>query len=183
MLEPIRTQNLGSLLMKLSQSNFNLRSPDCCLVRSYLIATVGRDRTKTKSLQQPGVNSLFVEQAKPRIFFSTSLATKSMRMKPIYQLFMGAFNKTAKISHHGVILKSILFFIKSRYCEKAKHFLYYLVMLKLSGRFFQNSCGLLRISEHYNCVSPEISSILYELFINISLQGREQKTKIHLQKG
>ena len=39
-LEPIRTQNLGSLLMKLSQSNFNLRSPDCYLVRSYLIATV-----------------------------------------------------------------------------------------------------------------------------------------------
>ena len=26
--------------MKLSQSNFNLRSPDCYLVRSYLIATV-----------------------------------------------------------------------------------------------------------------------------------------------
>ena len=40
MFEPIRTQNLGSLLMKLSQSNFNLRSPDCYLVRSYLIATV-----------------------------------------------------------------------------------------------------------------------------------------------
>ena len=40
MLEPIRTQNLGSLLMKLCQSNFNLRSPDCYLVRSYLIATV-----------------------------------------------------------------------------------------------------------------------------------------------
>ena len=40
MLEPIRTQNLGSLSMKLSQSNFNLWSPDCYLVRSYLIATV-----------------------------------------------------------------------------------------------------------------------------------------------
>ena len=39
-LEPIRTRNLGSLLMKLSQSNFSLRSPDCYLVRSYLIATV-----------------------------------------------------------------------------------------------------------------------------------------------
>jgi hypothetical protein len=39
-LEPIRTQKLGSLLMKLSQSNFNLRSPDSDLVRSYLIATV-----------------------------------------------------------------------------------------------------------------------------------------------
>ena len=31
---------MGSLLMKLRQSNFNLRSPDCYLVRSYLIATV-----------------------------------------------------------------------------------------------------------------------------------------------
>ena len=40
MLEPIRTQNLGSLLMKLSQSNLNLWSPDCYLVCSYLIATV-----------------------------------------------------------------------------------------------------------------------------------------------
>ena len=39
-LEPIRTQNLGVLLMKLSQSNFNIRSPDCYLIRNYLIATV-----------------------------------------------------------------------------------------------------------------------------------------------
>ena len=40
-LEPITTQNLGSLLMKLSQSNFNLQwSPDSDLVRSYLIATI-----------------------------------------------------------------------------------------------------------------------------------------------
>ena len=39
-IEPIRTQNLGSLLIKLSQSNFNLRSPDCYWVRSYLITTV-----------------------------------------------------------------------------------------------------------------------------------------------
>ena len=31
---------MGSLLMKLSQSNFDLRSPDCYLVCSYLIATV-----------------------------------------------------------------------------------------------------------------------------------------------
>ena len=33
-------QNLGSSLMKSSQSNFNLRSPSSYLVRSYLIATV-----------------------------------------------------------------------------------------------------------------------------------------------
>ena len=36
----MRTQNLGSLLMKLSQSNFNLQSPDYYWVRSYLITTV-----------------------------------------------------------------------------------------------------------------------------------------------
>ena len=41
-LKHLRTQKLGSLLMKLSQSNFNLRSPDCYLVSSYLIATVHR---------------------------------------------------------------------------------------------------------------------------------------------
>ena len=40
MLELIRTQNVGSLLMKLSQSNFDLRLPDGSLVLSYLIATV-----------------------------------------------------------------------------------------------------------------------------------------------
>ena len=39
-LEPIRIQNLGSLLMKLSQSNLNLQSPDSDSVRRYLIATV-----------------------------------------------------------------------------------------------------------------------------------------------
>ena len=39
-LEFIKPQNLGSLLMKSSQSNFNLRSPSSYLARSYLIATV-----------------------------------------------------------------------------------------------------------------------------------------------
>ena len=39
-LEFIKPQNLGSLLMKSSQSNFDLRSPSSYLVRSYLIATV-----------------------------------------------------------------------------------------------------------------------------------------------
>ena len=33
--------------MKLSQSNFNLRSPDCYLVRSYLIATVPEQHITT----------------------------------------------------------------------------------------------------------------------------------------
>ena len=37
-LEFIKPQNLGSLLMKSSQSNFNLRSPGSYLARSYLIA-------------------------------------------------------------------------------------------------------------------------------------------------
>ena len=39
-LEFIKPQNLGSLLMKSSQSNFNLRSPSSYLVCSYLITTV-----------------------------------------------------------------------------------------------------------------------------------------------
>ena len=41
-LEFIKPQNLGSLLMKSSQSNFDLRSPSSYLARSYLIATVNR---------------------------------------------------------------------------------------------------------------------------------------------
>ena len=43
-LEFTKPQNLGSLLMKSSQSNFDLRAPNSFLVRSQLIATV----TKTK---------------------------------------------------------------------------------------------------------------------------------------
>ena len=39
-LEFIKPQNLGSLLMKSSQSNSNLQSPGSYLVRSYLITTV-----------------------------------------------------------------------------------------------------------------------------------------------
>ena len=39
-LEFIKPQNSGSLLMKLSQSNFNLPLPGSYLVRSYLITTV-----------------------------------------------------------------------------------------------------------------------------------------------
>ena len=39
-LEFKKPQNLGSLSMKSSQSNFNLRSPSSYLVRSYLITTV-----------------------------------------------------------------------------------------------------------------------------------------------
>ena len=38
-LEFIKPQNLGSLLMKSTQSNFDLQSPGSYLVRSYLIAT------------------------------------------------------------------------------------------------------------------------------------------------
>ena len=43
-LEFIKPQNLGSLLMKSSQSNFNLRLPGSYLVRSYLITTVTKSR-------------------------------------------------------------------------------------------------------------------------------------------
>ena len=39
-LEFTKPQNLGSLLMKSSQSNFNLQLPSSYLARSYLIATV-----------------------------------------------------------------------------------------------------------------------------------------------
>jgi hypothetical protein len=39
-LEFTKPQNLGSLLRKSSQSNFDLRSPSSFLVRSSLIATV-----------------------------------------------------------------------------------------------------------------------------------------------
>ena len=41
-LEFIKPQNLNSLLMKSSQSNFNLRLPGSYLVRSYLISTTVR---------------------------------------------------------------------------------------------------------------------------------------------
>ena len=39
-LEFIKPQNLGSLLMKSSQSNFDLQLPTSYMARSYLIATV-----------------------------------------------------------------------------------------------------------------------------------------------
>ena len=42
----LKSQNLGSLLMKSSQSNFKLRSPGSYLARSYLIATVIFEKTK-----------------------------------------------------------------------------------------------------------------------------------------
>ena len=44
-LEFIKPQNLGPLLMKSSQSNFNLRSPGAYLVRSCLITTVQLHKT------------------------------------------------------------------------------------------------------------------------------------------
>ena len=49
-LEFIKPQNLGSLLMKSSQSNFDLRSPGSYLVRSYLITTVKNQSQKFKNL-------------------------------------------------------------------------------------------------------------------------------------
>ena len=39
-LETIKPQTLGSLLIKLSQSNLNLRSSDSYFILSYLITTV-----------------------------------------------------------------------------------------------------------------------------------------------
>ena len=51
-LEFIKPQNLGSLLMKSSQSNFDLQSPSSFLVRSLLIATVHKiiPKFKTKNV-------------------------------------------------------------------------------------------------------------------------------------
>ena len=51
-LQLIRTQNLGSLLLKLSQSNFNLWSPDSDSVRSYLIATVNQKKGAMRLLSE-----------------------------------------------------------------------------------------------------------------------------------
>ena len=61
-LEFIKPQNFGSLLMKSSQSNFNLRSPGSHLVRSYLITTV-----KAKGFPPP------MPRAKDILFVSTNL--------------------------------------------------------------------------------------------------------------
>ena len=47
---PIKPQNLCPWLVKSSQSNFNLRLPDCYWVRSYLITTV-RIKTTEKFLR------------------------------------------------------------------------------------------------------------------------------------
>ena len=41
-----KPQNLGSLLMKPSQSNFDLRSPSSYLARGYLIDTVKEIKNK-----------------------------------------------------------------------------------------------------------------------------------------
>ena len=53
MLESIRTQNLESLLLKLSQSNFNLQSQDYYLVHSYLIPIVTQGLTMEESYGFP----------------------------------------------------------------------------------------------------------------------------------
>ena len=55
----MRTQNVGSLLMKLSQSNFNLRSPDCYLVRSYLIATVQKNHETSLNCEWNKIDNKF----------------------------------------------------------------------------------------------------------------------------
>ena len=52
-LEFIKPQNLCSLLMKSSQSNFDLRSPGSYIVRSYLITTVCHLRSPNDHRQQP----------------------------------------------------------------------------------------------------------------------------------
>jgi len=57
-LEFIKPQNLGSLLMKSTQSNFNLRLPGSYLVRSYLITTVSKECLLAKEVFTPIFNGL-----------------------------------------------------------------------------------------------------------------------------
>ena len=61
-LEFIKPQNLGCLLIKSSQSNFNLRSPSSYLARSYLIATA-LNEPKVSILHRQKINS---PKLKPR---------------------------------------------------------------------------------------------------------------------
>ena len=70
--------------MKLSQSNFNLRSPDCYLVRSYLIATV-RENYKSRTCQEHVVytNCLDVVTLKYRPQKSIKLHNFWMKMSEI----------------------------------------------------------------------------------------------------
>ena len=57
-LELIKSQNLGSLLMKSSQSNFDLRSPSSYLARSYLIATVSLEKSMVSFDLKISINSI-----------------------------------------------------------------------------------------------------------------------------
>ena len=49
---PIKPQNLCLWLVKSSQSNFNLRSPDCYWVCSYLITTVNQQESNQINLKK-----------------------------------------------------------------------------------------------------------------------------------
>ena len=60
-LEPIRTQNLESLLEKLSQTTFNLQSPDSDMVCSYLIGTVYKNEKTEKDLTLSYIYDLKIE--------------------------------------------------------------------------------------------------------------------------
>ena len=55
----IKPQNLGSLLMKSSQSNFNLQSPSSYLARKYLIATVCMSQDSSVSLSVQPTQPLY----------------------------------------------------------------------------------------------------------------------------
>ena len=77
-LEFIKPQNLGSLLMKSSQSNFNLRSSGSYLVRSYLITTV-----KIHENSELAVSELDVDTPQ----FGQTLLGIAIEFLPITQFF------------------------------------------------------------------------------------------------
>ena len=72
-LEFTEPQNLGSLLMKSSQSNFDLRSPSSFLVRSQLIATV-------TSFCEGQPNEIYIEI----LYFSTIFQLETSQAKSQY---------------------------------------------------------------------------------------------------
>ena len=62
-LEFIKSQNLGSFLMKSSQSNFDFRLPGSYLVASYLFTTV--TKIQKKKIEQKNVLNQTEFQLKP----------------------------------------------------------------------------------------------------------------------
>ena len=86
-LEFIKPQNLGSFLMKSSQSNFNLRSPGSYLVRSYLITTVIIIYVKAFHTIKEGCNNYIFELNLMSVFFFLNLQYIKFYQYPIIVLY------------------------------------------------------------------------------------------------